>query len=626
MRRGLLLIDSSHDPFYFSSYGSDPMVFADDRLLAQAGDPVIEPFKLKPVPLPAATLARRPQTVALDLIGILQTLDNLGGIQLTLDGRPRANELRKLVKAMGWKDETVNVDGFAFPNPSVAWIDSLQLAGLLVVQGGWLVLAEPISAFATRPYADQVRPILGGMVRAGDWDERGQNLDYSQRSRSLPEARQALLMGLAALPTEAAGFFAVDDLDQCLYERIGEHFSLGYRGYPPYSYNKTPEQQKQELAAWRQKLREEWLKRERLWLNHALTTWVYTLGLVELAVEGTTPVALRLTDLGRALLHPHLAEPVDATPAEAQTAWVVQPNFEIVVYLDRATPQQLAFLERHAERIQAQQHVAQYRLTREAVYAALESGSTLEKLLTTLETTSGRPLPQNVAVDLREWAALREQMTIYRRARLLEFPDSAARDAVAPSLAGTPVGDRFLLVTAGQAAHLPETVKKVDYSQPLARCLSANEDGLVTVILQPDDLLLSAQLDRWAERLESGQWRLSQASVAAAVARGLPLVELLKLLAERLIGPLPPLLEVALRAWAGEQSRVAVAGVTVLQCSQPAVFAAIVTSPKLRRYLRGEVAPDLVVVDQAKVAAFEEQLRWAGLQVSGELSVKVRKG
>ena len=66
--------------------------------------------------------------------------------------------------------------------------------------------------------------------------------------------------------------------------------------------------------------------------------------------------------------------------------------------------------------------------------------------------------------------------------------------------------------------------------------------------------------------------------------------------------------------------------VTILQCTQPAVFAAIVTSPKLRRYLRGEVAPDLVIVDQAKVAEFEEQLRWAGLQVTGELSVNVRKG
>lgn len=145
---------------------------------------------------------------------------------------------------------------------------------------------------------------------------------------------------------------------------------------------------------------------------------------------------------------------------------------------------------------------------------------------------------------------------------------------------------------------------------------------MLTVILQPDDLLLDAQLNRWAGRLESGRWRLSQESVAAAVAGGLALVELLKLLAERLIGPLPPLLEVALRAWAGEQSRVAMAGVTVLQCTQPAVFAAIVTSPKLRHYLHGEVAPDLVIVDQAKVAAFKEQLQWAGLQVTGDLSVQ----
>lgn len=468
-RRGLLMSDHTFRPSFLSSYGRNPVVFADDRLLAQVGTPVIEPFKLTPIPWPAATLTRRPQTVALDLIGILQALDTQGGIQLSRGGQPRASEVRKLAKAMGWKDDTASVDGFPFPSPSVAWIESLQLAGLLVEHEGALLPGVTISAFTTRPYADQIRPVVGGMVGAGDWDERGANRDYSLRTHSLTEARQALAIGLAALPTEAAGFFAVDELDHRLFERIGEHFSLGYRGYPPDAYRKTPEQHRQELAAWQQKLREEWLRRERLWLNHALTTWVYTLGLVELAVEGTTPIALRLTDLGRALLHPHLVAPDDVAPAEAQTAWVVQPNFEIVVYLDRTTPQQLAFLERHAERIQAQQHVAQYRLTREAVYAALESGSTLEKLLTTLETTAGRPLPQNVAVDLREWAALREQMTIYRRARLMEFPDSAARATVMASLMGTPVSDRFLLVTADRTAHLQETAKRVDYGKPLAR-------------------------------------------------------------------------------------------------------------------------------------------------------------
>ena len=186
--------------------------------------------------------------------------------------------------------------------------------------------------------------------------------------------------------------------------------------------------------------------------NHALTTWCYYLGLVELSLKDKALHALRLTDLGRAILHPNQtpAEPIPAV--NDRVAWVVQPNFEIVVYLDRATPEQLAFLERHAERFQTQQHVAQYRLTRPAIYAALESGSKLDRLLATLEGGAGRPLPQNIIAEIREWAALREQVTLYRRARLLEYGDTPARDADVKRLSGVAVGDRFLLVTAQQAA------------------------------------------------------------------------------------------------------------------------------------------------------------------------------
>ena len=98
--------------------------------------------------------------------------------------------------------------------------------------------------------------------------------------------------------------------------------------------------------------------------------------------------------------------------------------------------------------------------------------------------------------------------------------------------------------------------------------------------------------------------------------------ELLKLLADRLIHPVPRLLDVALHAWAGERSEVNLAGVTVLQCAQPAIFDAIVNSAKLRPFLRGELAPNLVVVNEAQLEALREQLRWTGLEISAELSVK----
>jgi hypothetical protein len=577
------------------------------------------------MPLPGATLVRRPQTVALDLISILQTIEKLGGIQLTKDGRPRANDVRSLAKAMGWKDDAWRVDGLAFPAPSLAWISILWRAGLLAQQDDVLLPREPTSAFAVRPYADQVRPALAGVIRATDWDERGQSISGYRfyMTHALAQMRQALLVGLTALPLATAAFFAVDDLDHEIYQRVGEDLTLDYRAGPPYNYGKTASQYQEELAAWRDKIRQQWLQVERPWFDRALTTWAYTLGLVELAMEGSTPAALRLTDLGRALLHTDAAEPEAPVAVDGQTVWVIQPNFEIVVYLDRTSPQQLAFLERHAERIQAQQHIAQYRLTRESVYQALESGSSLAALVTTLEGAAGRPLPQNVAVDLHEWAALREQIVLHRRARLVEYADQAGRDAAAAQLNAAPVCDRFLLVTADQADQLSQT-KRVNYAQPLPRCLAAHEDGLLAPVMPPEDLLLGPQLDRWAERLEDGRWRLSQTSVAAAIASGLALAELLKLLNDRLARRLPRWLEVAVRGWAGERNGVALAEVLLLQCPDPAVFEAIVTSPRLSRYLRGVLAPDLVAVNATQAAAFREQLQWAGLAVSEELTVKER--
>ena len=105
------------------------------------------------------------------------------------------------------------------------------------------------------------------------------------------------------------------------------------------------------------------------------------------------------------------------------------------------------------------------------------------------------------------------------------------------------------------------------------------------------DLLLDAQIGRWAVPRGTHRWQLTQESVTAAVKTGLALAELLKLLADRLIHPVPRLLDVALRAWAGERSAVNLADIIVLQCAQPAIFDAIVKSAKLRRFCAASSRP-----------------------------------
>jgi hypothetical protein len=65
--------------------------------------------------------------------------------------------------------------------------------------------------------------------------------------------------------------------------------------------------------------------------------------------------------------------------------------------------------------------------------------------------------------------------------------------------------------------------------------------------------------------------------------------------------------------------------IVVLQCRQPAIFEAIVSSPKLYSLLRGELAPNLVAVDRAQLDALRQQLEWLGLEISPELTVTRRR-
>jgi hypothetical protein len=624
VRRGLFLTGYDYDPgSLYSPIPGRGSLFSDARLLEHVGWPEYHPFNLKPAVAPRASTYRRPQTVVLDAISILQAIDNLGGMPLTKSGTLQINALNKLARALNWQAE-ISLDGLAFPEPTLAMVNAFQWAGLLVIQNGILTLAEPVERFALRPYTEQIRTWLRGFMRMSEWRELTTPGWYGSYGEHLRQGRTALCIALTCLPVAGAEFYAVDDFDQSLFARIGQHFSLEYVLARPYGYNKTPDQIRAEEAEWQHKLRAAWLKREKKWLEAALTTWLYYLGVVELAVENGTPISFRLTELGQAVLHPESDSRVASAGDSHPAAWIVQPNFDIVVYLDRATPRQLAFLERHAERAQAQQHTAHYRLTREAVYQGLESGTTLETLLTELQQGASVALPPNVVIEIREWAGLRERITLRRRANLLEFANSQAREAgLTERVKGIPIGDRFVLLTddlktRDWLSHL------VDYAGPLPACLTVTEEGIITLKPTIPDLLIEAQLDRWAER-KSGKlatWQLTAASVAAALAAKTSIGNLFKLLQVRLLHPVPALLAVALQNWAGESSAVEIEDVIILRCKAPAVFQALVTSKMLKPCLRGALAPDVLVVETQHLEAVKARLAWAGLKISDTLSVE----
>ncbi len=630
--RGLLLSSYIYDPASLggSYYAYSPLVvFTDERLLAHVTwSPEVKPLRLKPLSLPPAPLERRPSAAALDVIGVLQAIDSLDGIGLTQKGTLRVSDVRKLNQALGWDKRASTVNGLVFPEPATAFAYALFHSGLSKIRDdNVLVLTTPPEHFARMSYGEQVQSLLYGFTHATEWTEWNEEHQMGYNTNNLSVARMALLMLLTALPDAEDAFFSVDALDAAFFERVGEYFSL--RSYsspqPPYWYGKTPAEQERMRQEWRQKLRAQWFIHETPWLEAALTTWLYYLGVVAVEMDNGTPVSFRLTELGRSVLQGKRMAAGGAGD-EAQTAWIVQPNLEILVYLEHVTPEQLVFLEQHAARVGAQQHTAQYRFSQETVYAALEKGSTLEGMLAMLQTGSSAPLPQNVTVELREWAARRERMALYQRARLLEFPDAAHRDAALETgLRGAPVGERFVLL----ASAVPDPVahpRGVNYAKPLSRCLTVTEDGMVT-LLRPDvDLIIEGELDLWAARRGATTWQLTADSVRAALRDGARIEEALNWLVARLTGgvPVPPLLRAALLAWAGVTVQTHLAEVAVLQCAQREVFDAIVSSPTLQPLLCGVLAPDLVLVDPAAVETLRAHLVWAGFDVADTLRVKHR--
>jgi len=352
------------------------------------------------------------------------------------------------------------------------------------------------------------------------------------------------------------------------------------------------------------------------------------LGIVELGWDSQSDasnqneaiVSFRVTELGQIILHPELAASfVEMAP---QPAWIVQPNFELLVYVDEVAPSQMIFLDRYADRLDIQQHTARYRLTRESVYRGLERGGSLDDFLAALQTGTKVPVPQNVEIDLQQWGKLREQITLRRDTQMIEFADfQSMQTAMNQGLSGKILGDRFLLIEPNTPAIDAWIKQTIRYDQPFDRCLKITETGEVTQTKSVKDLLLDTQLQRWMEKRSSKSWALTQASVSKAAQSGHKASDILDFLDARRTDELPPLLRVALTAWAGRPPTLEMADVVVLRCTNADVFNAIAQSERLRSRFVTQLSPDLLLVDRSQLKQLKQDLEWLGIQPLDQLRV-----
>ncbi|MFD1733115.1 helicase-associated domain-containing protein [Deinococcus malanensis] len=148
----------------------------------------------------------------------------------------------------------------------------------------------------------------------------------------------------------------------------------------------------------------------------ALRGTMIDFGLVTLEDRDGQVVVTPGEALGTSTASPGASAPASVAaqaPVSALPAWILQPNFELLVYPAHLQPHQFAILYA-AEAVRFDAQTATYRLTRDSVYAALEGGLSQADLLAGLQSGSATPLAPSVQSTIRDWAARRERLTVHR--------------------------------------------------------------------------------------------------------------------------------------------------------------------------------------------------------------------
>ena len=617
--------------YYFGSFSReisrDAFLYADERILRQVeGRFKVRSLALTPAETPTSGwVGRRPQHVQLDLLAMIRACREMKPLSLTKAGTIRAADERQLQRSLNWQD-AISQGGKAFPDFGGALMQVGIRLGLIRIEGS-SHSAQSHEGLSRLALAEQVRYVLDCLLDISP-EIRWHGEDESLYSRgNLHSLCSAIIFGLRAAP-DAARAYELENFTAALYERIGQTFQSRFEydaGRPNrYDLRTSPGDFQAALDAWKVKHRKRWIEREKKFVRGMLTTWLYWLGMVEVGEIGPDRTVFRITELGRRVFGE--ADDSIASPRAVEgekPAWVVQPNYDIVVFLDAVTPEQLTFLERHAERRQTEAHTAHYLLTNESVLHGLENGGSVEEVLGTLRLGAQAELPQNVQREIREWACQRERLTVHTGARLIAFPTSEERTRLMQAgLQGRPVGETFLLVDAARPLiehRIPfgrEPLHIVEYSQPRRKTLRADEDGTILLLAKADDLLLDGQLAACAEPVDERTWRLTPSSLTKARAAGETAQTLLTFLESRLLAPIPPLLECCIRNALGSRTTVQAGPVLAVRIADKNLYSALTTSPLARSYILDVPGPDMILVAEEHRGKFVSLLETLNIRLA----------
>ena len=292
-------------------------------------------------------------------------------------------------------------------------------------------------------------------------------------------------------------------------------------------------------------------------------------------------------------------------PQDPQASLLVQPNFDIIAYLEELTPNAMQALAcADCTRIDTQ--TATFTITRSSVYRALETGFSVENMIKMLGENSRIPISGNVSSSIREWAGRRERLSLTQHSTLLEYHNSAERDAALQKFKWQAVGTRFALVT-----QVPKGIDKHRYSSPPSRTIKFLSDGRFT-LEGGSDLAARAVLASIAIQDATGKFRIDP----QAVRIGRFTNQTREAFIARVTGGIPASLEALLSIWEGKRKAPSIASAILFQHEQAAALA---EHPSLKPCFEMQLGPTAWLVKPGFEKQLEKTLKELGIESQKEI-------
>lgn len=206
----------------------------------------------------------------------------------------------------------------------------------------------------------------------------------------------------------------------------------------------------------------------------------------------------------------------DVTPSDQpEGCLIVQPNFEVMTFLDNCPITILHELYRVGERRKLSDRVGTFQLVAESVQRGYALGADAESLIALLEKFGHTPVPDSVAFQLRDWERVHHRLTIHLGGAALRHPDPERFDLICGQLAHDlrestaeliRLGARDAFVTGGEHAAVQRAADAhpsliLDALGPPPRCIYFVDPLVLMVDPYECDVVTRIELDRIAQPL-----------------------------------------------------------------------------------------------------------------------------